>query len=480
MKKTSLLFGLSVLAVLFPASRIDAQIESALLSKISFNLTNPGGKSLAMGGAFTAIADDATAGLANPAGLGLISTIEAGVSMKRFDDVIGLVTARSTATGGLIAPYPTVRGGNSDLGGTTSALDYASVVLPVSRRFVAALTYAENLRFRGDPGEDGYSYIELRDNRSGGLTRRDFLYEYRELGAVSLANRVVGLSLAYRVTDRVRVGAGLLLNDTSFSLDGDAGGPHRIVSRTFLTPTQVETREVRMRVEDFGGRSAGFVVGAHADVLANGLLTVGATFRASGSARGTLVIEGDVPAALATRTRRAFSFSVPADAAVGVAVQPFPGLTIAAEGQWVSYSGSFDEPLDVISYRGLAGPSPGVPVDGILAEISQPPDVVVPRLGIEYVTSAESLRLALRIGYHREPAHGVKENLVIRDSAGTAFDLNDPPFSASVRTVFDGGRPDDRFSAGIGLTLNRFVSLDVAFEVGRASRELAASLFLRF
>ena len=33
------------------------QVESALLSKITFNLTNPGGKSLAMGGAFTAIAD---------------------------------------------------------------------------------------------------------------------------------------------------------------------------------------------------------------------------------------------------------------------------------------------------------------------------------------------------------------------------------------------------------------------------------------
>ena len=62
-----------------------AQLDSALLSKLRFNLTNPGGKSLAMGGAFSAIADDATAALANPAGLGLISSIEIAVSGKRVE-----------------------------------------------------------------------------------------------------------------------------------------------------------------------------------------------------------------------------------------------------------------------------------------------------------------------------------------------------------------------------------------------------------
>ncbi len=43
-------------AAVFLPSPAAAQIDSALLSKLSFNLTNPGGKSLAMGGAFTAIA----------------------------------------------------------------------------------------------------------------------------------------------------------------------------------------------------------------------------------------------------------------------------------------------------------------------------------------------------------------------------------------------------------------------------------------
>ena len=193
------------LGALVPSSGL-AQTDSALLSKVSFNLTNPGGKSLAMGGAFTAIADDATAALANPAGLGLISSVEFAVSGKRTDETLGLVTARSTATGSLAAPYPPIETSNVDRDTRTASFDFAGVVVPLSRRLVAALTYAENLRFEGDAGASGYQYVELRDNRSGGTGRRDFLYQYREFGSVSLRNRLLGLSLAYRVTERLRRG----------------------------------------------------------------------------------------------------------------------------------------------------------------------------------------------------------------------------------------------------------------------------------
>lgn len=472
--------AIALLALAFAARPAAAQIESALLSKISFNLANPGGKSLAMGGAFTAIADDATAALANPAGLGLLSTFEAGISLKRRDDVIGLSTARSTATGGLIAPYPDVRAVNSDLSLTSSSVEYAGVVIPVSSRLVAAVTYAENLRFRGDPGPDGYQYVELRDNRAGSsLTRRDFLYEYREFGAAEVNNRLLGLSAGYRLSDRVRVGLGLTLNQSRFDLEGDAGGAHRIVNTTYLTPTQVEVRTTTMAITDFGGTTPGIVLGLHADLLPEGRLTAGASFRAAGRTHGTLVIGGDVPTALAGETSRRFGFSVPKDAAVGLAFQPFPGLTIAAEAQWVSYGDIADASLPVESYAGFAGPSPGVPVDGVLAQMRSPGDVVIPRIGFEYVAVRDNTRVTFRVGYHREPAHGVSADLVVRDASGTPYDISDPPFSQSVRTVFDGGRPDDRFSGGLGLTVGR-ISLDVAFDLGRASRQLATSVFYRF
>src|SRR5207247_5469870 len=69
-------------ALLAPAAR--AQVESPLLSKVQLNVVNPGGKSLAMGGAFVSLADDPTAAFANPAGLAQLGSWELGVSGKGF------------------------------------------------------------------------------------------------------------------------------------------------------------------------------------------------------------------------------------------------------------------------------------------------------------------------------------------------------------------------------------------------------------
>jgi long-chain fatty acid transport protein len=456
-----------------------AQTDSALLSKVSFNLTNPGGKSLAMGGAFTAIADDATAALANPAGLGLISSVEFALSGKRTDGTLGLATARSTASGPLAAPYPGIDTTNVDRDTRASTVDFAGVVLPLSRRLVAAVFYAENLRFEGDAGNSGYQYLELRDNRSGGTTRQDFLFEFREFGTVRLTNRLLGLSLAYRVSERVRIGGGLTLNRPSFDLGGDAGGGHRIVSHTFRSPTSEETFTELTRVDGVSGTKAGFLVGLHVDLLADGALTLGADYRSSPRNEGTLVIGGDVPVALAGQTSRPFTFRVPRDAAVGLAAHPVPGLTIAAELQWVAYGEIFDRSLPLVSYAGLVGPLPGR-LESVLADVSPAPNVFVPRIGLEYVAGGKDARLAFRVGYHREPAHGVTASLNARDGSGAPFPITDPPYSASVAAVFDGGRADDRFTGGLGLTVARSLSIDFGFDVGRASRQLAASLFYRF
>ncbi len=457
-----------------------AQIDSALLSKVSFNLTSAGGKSLAMGGAFTAIADDATAALANPAGLGLLSSFEFGISGKQFDESVGLVTARSTATGGLLSPWDPIRSGDSQIGAKSNALEYAGLVVPVSRYLVVALTYAENLSFEGSAAGDGYQYLEFRDNRSGGVTRRDILYEYREYGSVDLRNRLLGLSFGFRLTDHIRIGAGVSGNRTTFELEGDAGGPHRIVNTTYVSAVAVETRTLNMRVDGFGGTKVAWVAGVHADLDARGTITLGLAYRSGAKTSGTLVLSGDVPSALTDQTTRSFTFSVPRDAAVGLAVRPAPGMTIAAEGQWIAYGDMIDRSLPVQSFSGFVGPPPGFPVDGALAEVKPPKNVWVPRVGVEYVAVAGSTSVAFRIGYHREPAHGVTADLRPADSSGNAFDMTDPPFSAGVRTVFDGGQGDDRFSGGLGVTLARSLSLDAAFDVGRSSRRFAASLFWRF
>jgi hypothetical protein len=134
----------------------------------------------------------------------------------------------------------------------------------------------------------------------------------------------------------------------------------------------------------------------------------------------------------------------------------------------------------VVSYAGLVGPF-GFPVTDVLADVSPAPDAWIPRIGLEYVASAKGARLAFRVGYHREPAHGVTARLAAKEpSTSQPFPIAEPPYSASVASVFDGGRADDRFAGGLGVTVARSLSIDFGFDVGRASRQLAASLFYRF
>jgi hypothetical protein len=157
------------------------------------------------------------------------------------------------------------------------------------------------------------------------------------------------------------------------------------------------------------------------------------------------------------------------------------GLTIAAEVQWVKYGDIFDRALPVVSYAGLVGPFPGNPQKDVLADLSPAPNVFVPRLGFEYVAGGHDVRLAFRVGYHREPAHGVTARLAAKEpSTGTPYPITDPPYSDAVAAVFGGGRADDRFTGGLGLTVLRNLSVDFGFDVGRESRQLAASLFYRF
>ena len=67
-----LAFGL--LALL--AAPVLAQVDDEVIAGVQFNFTPPGARSLAMGGAFLAVANDATAAFTNPAGITILTQKE--------------------------------------------------------------------------------------------------------------------------------------------------------------------------------------------------------------------------------------------------------------------------------------------------------------------------------------------------------------------------------------------------------------------
>src|SRR4051794_30952604 len=62
-----------------------AQTDAEVNSGIQFNFSTPGARSLALGGAFLGLADDATAAYTNPAGLTVLSKPEVSIEGRRWN-----------------------------------------------------------------------------------------------------------------------------------------------------------------------------------------------------------------------------------------------------------------------------------------------------------------------------------------------------------------------------------------------------------
>src|SRR5512140_841193 len=70
------------LAIVSTAVAQNTDIES--LAGVQFNFSNPGARSLGMGGAFLGLADDASAAEANPAGLTILRKPEVSIEARNY------------------------------------------------------------------------------------------------------------------------------------------------------------------------------------------------------------------------------------------------------------------------------------------------------------------------------------------------------------------------------------------------------------
>lgn len=158
---------------------IDATLAN--VSELEFNFSNPGARSLAMGGAFLGRADDASAAYANPAGLVELTQPEISVEVRdwTYTAKIGLPTLES----GGISPA-----GEADL--ETQGVLFASVVYPRDRWTLAAYRFEVA----------GYDFGSVEEG--------------------SLASEAVtfGLAGAYRFDNGLSVGLVLVHNEVSIEV----------------------------------------------------------------------------------------------------------------------------------------------------------------------------------------------------------------------------------------------------------------------
>jgi hypothetical protein len=208
-------FVMACLATLLAAGPVRAQQE--LPPTFEFSFSNPGARSMGFGGAFAALADDATAAFANPAGLVQLVAPEVSIEGRSWS------YSTSYVSGGRIFGPPTGIGEDFTAGLRTdtsdtdlTGLSFLSFVYPSERWSFAFYRHLlSNYEFEGTT--DGLYSGPWPDS---GAVRREFAYDRTvDLQIVSYA--VAG---ACEITESLSLGLGITYFEGDIDLITDIYG----------------------------------------------------------------------------------------------------------------------------------------------------------------------------------------------------------------------------------------------------------------
>ena len=398
-----------------------------------------GARAWGMGGAFVAIADDATAASWNPSGLAII---------RKPEFTISYVPYAKTSTG-----FPGMRGvfdttffqefvdqGGRQFSGGSDYLDYLAFAYPFSigkRTLAVQLSYQRAINFDFTTSTD---YPRTESNFRVGLDGQPSV-----ITVIQESTRIVGdggldvlaLSAATDIVDSVSIG--VTINYWNLDVAFDGSGDGRRIRVFDDEDVDVVALTSRSRTEiDFDGLSASI------GILWRPMpkLTLGAVFKTSpklsgGWKRGGFSSASNSPTSGFTLTEHPDSeIEWPKTFGLGLAYRPIERLTVSLDWTRVSWSDS------TITTGGNVTPFPfafanstsNINLANSNPIFSEGDDVDQQRLGLEYIISTSAV-IPLRFG-------------VFRDQMFWA----DPS-----------GRPVDRlgFTIGAGVTRDRW-GIDVA------------------
>jgi long-chain fatty acid transport protein len=210
--------GMVLLLALLAAGPLAAQ--PLTIPRFDFSFSNPGARSLGFGGAFAALADDATAAYANPAGLVQLTRPEVSFEARLHS------RSPSFIAGGRVEGTPTGQGLDTTRGlvfdrdhSQGFGPSFAAVVLPRGRW--SFVFYGHELAdFREKAPSQGFFFTEGRSVPS------------RE--RVDLQVPTAGVAAAWRLDDRWSFGLGLVFSRVSLATRSDAFLPDDSSFESFL------------------------------------------------------------------------------------------------------------------------------------------------------------------------------------------------------------------------------------------------------
>jgi long-chain fatty acid transport protein len=420
-----------------------ASAQATAQMPMQFDFIPPGARSVGMGTAFIAAADDATSAFTNPAGLARLGRREIGAEL-RFRRLAspylsgGRISGERTGTGLDVASAPTYGRDIDDQLGVT----FVSVSWPVAAKATVTGYFHQAVKI-----ENGFF-------NQGVFRRATFLGETSDLsrefpigGTRSVDVRSIGGAIGYQLSDRVSVGVGASVwtfdLDASFArygITGDFAGPPNL-SRVTATALQVG--------DDV---APAFNVGGLFDVAPD--VQIGASFRKGPSfgfsQRDQLPSTGfDV-----TRIGR---FKVPDMWAAGIQWRPSEPFRVLVDYNRVEYS---QLKQDFLEFQSLASGRPGQ---------LQLEDGNELHAGFEYVFLKFPLPLAARGGLWIDPDH------VVRYIPTAGRDETDILYGATL----PGGDTEVHVTGGFGVAPSSWFELNFAFDVSGRTKYMTLSSVVR-
>ena len=407
-------------ATLMPEMAPGQDAETVLA--LEFNFSNPGARSMGFGGAFAALADDATAAFANPAGLVQLVEPEVSVEMRSWRYSTPFVES------GRVSGEPTGIGLDTHSGlhvarsrEELTGVSFLSFVYPrrrwsfaVYRHQLADFKFASETQgiFRGVPEEGPLArerYAELRS-----ATRFEIVSH--------------GLAAAWRVGERFSIGFGIGQFEVDLAAPAESYRPPNLID---VNPFLQESLQV-VNVLSLDGRDWGVNAGFLWQVADR--WQVGGFYRKGTEAE--IAIEsrtgpGDPPA---DRPRFAISSpsALPDIYGVGLSFGSRGGaLTVGFEWDRVEYATIVDS-IDQTVFQQLP-----VVDDGDEFHV-----------GVEYNFLRSTPLLALRAGVWLDPDHRLR----------TSDDAD--PF---IRAVRQPGEDEIHLAAGLGIVLGT-IQIDLAVD----------------
>lgn len=411
---------------------------------LQFDFLTPGARSMALGSAFIGLADDATAAVANPAGLMTLTRPEISIEgrHRRVENPFllgGRLSGNITNVG-----EDTVQGPIYDVSEDSSFnLSYLSVVYPKPRWAVAFFTHqptviSSEFLYRG-VFESFTAFGVTSTARENPLT-----------GSRDISIRQYGAAFSARANSKVTFGVGL----SAYSFKMAAAFARLGLPSTFGAPDPNTIEAAATQTSDEMG--IGFNAGVQ--VQPSSTVKFGAVYRKAPSfdyvqestARGRtpVTVNG--------------SFKVPDSYGAGLSWRPSDSTLLSLDYVHTMHSQVKEDFIDLLTT------DPGVRSRLAIDDTNEV------HAGFEYVLTGLSWMPALRAGFWLDPDHSTRYDSSLPGPAVNAAD------DLRLRNMLRGGDDLFHYTAGVGIPVSSKFELSGAVDFSERSTLGSISAIVRF